>query len=84
MILNFTLSFYILRFTFLIKQSIKNIRNIKQDKVINYNETYIKQYRQSPRKVRLVINSIRGKSVERALAELRFIPKRLWDNRKTY
>ena len=36
----------------------------------------LKQYRQSPRKVRLVINSIRGKSVERALAELRFIPKR--------
>lgn len=36
----------------------------------------LNQYRQSPRKVRLVINSIRGKSVERALAELKFIPKR--------
>lgn len=36
----------------------------------------LNQYRQSPRKVRLVIDSIRGKSVERALAELKFIPKR--------
>ena len=36
----------------------------------------LKQYRQSPRKVRLVIDAIRGKSVERALAELKFISKR--------
>lgn len=36
----------------------------------------LKQYRQSPRKVRLVIDAIRGKNVERALAELKFIPKR--------
>lgn len=36
----------------------------------------LKNYRQSPRKVRLVANLIRGKSVERALAILAFLPKR--------
>jgi len=36
----------------------------------------LKQYRQSPRKVRLLAGVIRGKSVEKALAELRFVPKR--------
>ncbi|MFA5838668.1 MAG: 50S ribosomal protein L22 [Candidatus Paceibacterota bacterium] len=36
----------------------------------------LKQYRQSPRKVRLVADSIRGKSVNKALAELRFVSRR--------
>lgn len=33
-------------------------------------------YRQSPRKVRLVANLVKGKSVKLALTELSFIPKR--------
>src|SRR4051812_26670487 len=33
-------------------------------------------YRQSPRKVRLVANLIRGKRVEQALTALAFLPKR--------
>jgi large subunit ribosomal protein L22 len=33
-------------------------------------------YRQSPRKVRLVTELVKGKSVERALMELAFLPKR--------
>jgi len=37
---------------------------------------YLKNYRQSPRKVRLVADLIRGKSVERALATLSFLGKR--------
>ena len=36
----------------------------------------LKNYRQSPRKVRLVADLMRGKSVERALAELSILPKR--------
>jgi large subunit ribosomal protein L22 len=36
----------------------------------------LKTYRQSPRKVRLVADEIRGKSVEQALVELRFLNKR--------
>ncbi len=36
----------------------------------------LSNYRQSPRKVRLVANLIRGKSVAAAKAELRFLPKR--------
>lgn len=36
----------------------------------------LKTYRQSPRKVRLVADLIKGKSVTRALSELRFLPKR--------
>jgi large subunit ribosomal protein L22 len=36
----------------------------------------LKSYRQSPRKVRLVANSIRGKSIEDALTALSFVPKR--------
>ncbi len=37
---------------------------------------YLKNYRQSPRKVRLVANLIRGKSVPAALTLLRVTPKR--------
>jgi large subunit ribosomal protein L22 len=36
----------------------------------------LKNYRQSPRKVRLVADSIKGKKVEVALLKLKFMPKR--------
>lgn len=36
----------------------------------------LKSYRQAPRKVRLVTNLIKGKTVPRALAELEVLPKR--------
>ena len=36
----------------------------------------LKNYRQSPRKVRLVADTIRGKKVPQALLELKFLPKR--------
>jgi len=36
----------------------------------------LKNYRQSPRKVRLVADSIKGKKVEDALLKLKFMPKR--------
>lgn len=36
----------------------------------------LKNYRQSPRKVRLIADLVRGKSVPQALAELRFVEKR--------
>lgn len=36
----------------------------------------LKTHRQSPRKVRLVASLIKGKTVSRALAELKFLPKR--------
>ncbi len=36
----------------------------------------LKNYRQSPRKVRLVANLIKGKGVEKALVELDFLAKR--------
>lgn len=36
----------------------------------------LKNYRQSPRKVRLVADLVRGKSVEQALVELQYLPKR--------
>lgn len=39
-------------------------------------EAYLKNYRQSPRKVRLLADLVRGKNVERALSELSFMPKR--------
>lgn len=39
-------------------------------------EAYLKNYRQSPRKVRLLADLVRGKSVVRALSELSFMPKR--------
>ena len=37
---------------------------------------FLKNYRQSPRKVRLVAGLIRGKNVEEAIAELDFLAKR--------
>ena len=36
----------------------------------------LKNYRQAPRKVRLLADLVRGKSVERALAQLSVLPKR--------
>ncbi len=36
----------------------------------------LKNYRQSPRKVRLVANTVRGQKVDKALVNLSFIPKR--------
>jgi large subunit ribosomal protein L22 len=36
----------------------------------------LKNYRQSPRKVRLVADLVRGKKVSQALTELTFLPKR--------
>ena len=36
----------------------------------------LKQYQQTPRKVRLVADLIRGKKVNQALTELEFLPKR--------
>ena len=39
-------------------------------------KAYLKNYRQSPRKVRLVAGLVRGKRVEVALAELDFLAKR--------
>ena len=36
----------------------------------------LKNYRQSPRKVRLVADLVRGKKVSQALLELDFLPKR--------
>ncbi len=39
-------------------------------------KAFLKNYRQSPRKVRLVANLIKGKKVSSAIAELDFLPKR--------
>ncbi len=39
-------------------------------------KAFLKNYRQSPRKVRLVADLLKGKSVERAVADLDFLPKR--------
>lgn len=36
----------------------------------------LKNYRQSPRKVRLVADAVRGKKVEEAMTILSFVPKR--------
>src|SRR5690242_19183999 len=36
----------------------------------------LKNYRQAPRKVRLLADLVRGKSVDRALAQLSLMPKR--------
>ncbi len=38
-------------------------------------KAYLKNYRQQPRKVRLVADMVRGKNVMRAMAELSFLPK---------
>lgn len=42
-------------------------------------KSYLKNYRQSPRKVRLVADTVRGKKVEIALRDLAFITKRATD-----
>ena len=39
-------------------------------------KAFLKNYRQSPRKVRLVAGLVRGKGVEEAIAELDFLAKR--------
>ena len=39
-------------------------------------KAYLKNYRQSPRKVRLIADLVRGKSVEEAYQALEFLPKR--------
>lgn len=39
-------------------------------------KAFLKNYRQSPRKVRLVAGLVKGKSVAGAIAELSFLPKR--------
>ncbi len=39
-------------------------------------KAYLKNYRQSPRKVRTVANTIKGKRVDEALTTLSFLPKR--------
>ncbi len=39
-------------------------------------KAFLKNYRQSPRKVRLVANLIKGKNINLALSELDFLPKR--------
>ena len=39
-------------------------------------KAFLKNYRQSPRKVRLVANLVKGKSVDEALVELDFLAKR--------
>lgn len=36
----------------------------------------LKNYRQAPRKVRLVVDAVRGKNVDNAITTLTFIPKR--------
>ncbi len=39
-------------------------------------KAYLKNYRQSPRKVRLLADLVRGKKVDDALATLKFVDKR--------
>ncbi|HEV7423947.1 MAG TPA: uL22 family ribosomal protein, partial [Candidatus Paceibacterota bacterium] len=39
-------------------------------------KAFLKNYRQAPRKVRLVAGLIRGKNVSEAIAELDFLAKR--------
>jgi large subunit ribosomal protein L22 len=41
-----------------------------------YMKAFLKNYRQAPRKVRLVAGLIRGKKVEEAIVELDFLAKR--------
>jgi len=45
-------------------------------------KAFLKNYRQSPRKVRAVAGLIRGKNVDQALAELSFLAKRASDPMK--
>ncbi|MFA6324630.1 MAG: 50S ribosomal protein L22 [Candidatus Paceibacterota bacterium] len=42
-------------------------------------KAFLKNYRQSPRKVRLVASLIKGKNVDRALVELDFLAKKAGD-----
>lgn len=42
-------------------------------------KSYLKNYRQSPRKVRLVADTVRGKNVNVALRDLAFVTKRATD-----
>jgi large subunit ribosomal protein L22 len=42
-------------------------------------KSYLKNYRQSPRKVRLVADAVRGKKVDIALRDLEFVTKRATD-----
>ncbi|MBI2627683.1 50S ribosomal protein L22 [Candidatus Nomurabacteria bacterium] len=39
-------------------------------------KAFLKNYRQAPRKIRLVAGLIKGKNVSEAIAELEFLPKR--------
>ncbi|MDP2641784.1 MAG: 50S ribosomal protein L22 [bacterium] len=43
---------------------------------MNQAKAILSDYRQSPRKVRLVADTLRGKSIEEAITLLSFIPKR--------
>ena len=43
---------------------------------MNQATAHLKTYRQSPRKVRLIADAVRGKKVEDAITALSFIPKR--------
>jgi large subunit ribosomal protein L22 len=52
------------------------IAKLKTENSMNQARATLSNYRQSPRKVRGVINLIRGKSVEEATNLLSFIPKR--------
>lgn len=45
-------------------------------------KSFLKNYRQSPRKVRLVADLVRGKNVADALVQLDFLPKRASDPMK--
>ncbi len=42
-------------------------------------KAFLKNYRQSPRKVRVVASLVKGKNVEKALVELEFLAKRASD-----
>jgi large subunit ribosomal protein L22 len=49
---------------------------VDRDLLLNGMKAFLKNYRQSPRKVRLVAGLIKGKSVMEAIAELDFLAKR--------
>lgn len=42
-------------------------------------KAFLKNYRQSPRKVRLVVDTVRGAKVDDAITKLMFVPKRAAD-----